>query len=86
MSIYANQPQLNGLKQYLRKKIDGLNSYIQSIEELLPYADGKAYNQDKDKVKAMRNEQTRYRAWLCAIENMEEDLKHATEDFSDHTG
>ena len=58
----------------LRHQIEARRRWIASLQEYLPYADGLAYSQDKQRIRQYETE----------IVNLERKLKEAT-DGRDHT-
>lgn len=56
----------------LQHKIDCRYSWIKTIEERLPYADGAAYHQDKNRMSVYWQE----------IKNLERELKECSDDKS----
>lgn len=51
----------------IHRQIAACESYIQNFEEGLPYADGPAYSQDKDRIKALREELRQWREILKRV-------------------
>lgn len=48
----------------INRQIAACESHIRNFEESLRYADGAAYSQDKDRIRALREEARQWRAIL----------------------
>lgn len=51
----------------IERQIAACESYIRNFEEGLPYADGPAFSQDKDRIRALREEVRQWKAILKLV-------------------
>lgn len=51
----------------INRQIAACESYIRNFEEGLPYADGLAYSQDKDRIRVLREELRQWREILKLV-------------------
>lgn len=51
----------------IKRQIAACESYIRNFEEGLPYADGPAYSQDKDRIRVLREELRQWREILKLV-------------------
>lgn len=63
---------LAGAEAILIGQAQGLEARVKGIQELLPYADGKAYYQDKDEISLLSSKAAQFRRWAKHLNTLKE--------------
>jgi hypothetical protein len=62
--VLENAIEIEDLAVWFEKRIEGLKNQISSLQEYLPYADGQAYYQDKNRIVDCQNQIKKIKNYL----------------------